>query len=47
MNAIGRRDTNDGRRRPKCERWGVVYDFEPGEQPAPPADPPAPPAPNP
>jgi hypothetical protein len=34
-------------RHTKCERWGVVYHFEPGEQPAPPADPPAPPTPNP
>ena len=50
MNATGRKDTNDGSRRTKCERWGVVYHFEPGEQPpTPPADPnPAtPPAPNP
>ena len=42
-----RKDLNDGSRRTKCERWGVVYHFEPGEQPATPADPPAPPAPNP
>ena len=43
-----RKDTNDGSRRTKCERWGVVYHFEPGEEPAPaPAPAPAPPAPNP
>lgn len=42
-----RKDPDAGSRRTKCERWGVVYHFEPGEQPAPPADPPAPPAPNP
>ena len=49
MNANGRKDTNDGSRRQKCERWGVVYHFEPGEQPAPAPNPnPAPnPAPNP
>lgn len=42
-----RKDTDDASRRKKCERWGVTYVFEPGEQPDPPADPPAPPAPNP
>ena len=43
MNPAGRKDTNDGSRRTKCERWGVVYHFEPGEPPpTPPADPPAP-----
>jgi hypothetical protein len=45
-----RKDPDAGSRRTKCERWGVVYHFEPGEQPpTPPADPnpPAPPAPNP
>ena len=40
-----RKDTNDGSRRTKCERWGVVYHFEPGEQPAP--EPAPAPAPNP
>ena len=44
-----RKDPDAGSRRTKCERRGVVYHFEPGEQPAPPADPnpPMPPAPNP
>ncbi len=42
-----RKDTNDGSRRTKCERWGVVYHFEPGEQPPTPPVPPTPPAPNP
>ena len=45
-----RKDPNDASRRTKCERWGVVYHFEPSEQPpTPPADPnpPAPAAPNP
>lgn len=49
MNPVDRKDPDAGSRRTKCERWGVVYHFEPGEQPAPPADPnpPTPPAPNP
>lgn len=44
-----RKDTNDGSRRTKCERWGVVYHFEPGEGPAPvpTPTPPTPPVPNP
>jgi hypothetical protein len=37
-----RKDTNDGSRRTKCERWGVVYHFEPGEQPPTPPAPPTP-----
>ena len=42
-----RKDTDDGSRRTKCERWGVVYHFEPSA-PAAPVTPPAnPPAPNP
>jgi len=43
MNAIDRKDPAAGSRRTKCERWGVVYHFEPGEQPAPAPNP----APNP
>lgn len=42
-----RKDLNAGSRRTKCERWGVVYHFEPGEQPPTPPTPPASPAPNP
>lgn len=44
-----RKDPDAGSRRTKCERWGVVYHFEPAEQPPTPPDPnpPTPPAPNP
>ena len=44
-----RKDPSDGSRRTKCERWGVVYHFEPGEGPAPVSTPtpPTPPVPNP
>ena len=43
MEYFFRKDTNDASRRQKCTRWGVVYVFEPGEQPAtPPANPPQP-----
>lgn len=38
-----RHETNDASFRQKCTRWGVVYVFEPGEQPDPaPVNPPAP-----
>lgn len=37
-----RKDPDASSRRQKCERWGVVYIFEPGEPGAPPANPPAP-----
>ncbi len=47
MNTADRKDPDAGSRRTKCERWGVIYHFEPGEQRTPPAAPPAPPAPNP
>ena len=47
MNAIDRKDPAAGSRRTKCERWGVVYHFEPGEQPAPAPNPNPDPAPNP
>lgn len=40
-----RKDPDDGSRRTKCERWGVVYHFEPSEQPPTPPTPPTPPAP--
>jgi len=42
-----RKDPDAGSRRTKCERWGVVYHFEPGEQPAPAPNPNPDPAPNP
>ena len=42
-----RKDPDAGSRRTKCERWGVVYHFEPGEQPAPAPNPNPAPAPNP
>lgn len=49
MNPTGRKDPDVGSRRTKCGRWGVVYHFEPAEQPPTPPDPnpPTPPAPNP
>ena len=31
-----RKDLEDGSRRPKCERWCLVYHFESGEAPVPP-----------
>lgn len=31
-----RKDPEDGSRRTKCERWGVVYHFSPSEPPVPP-----------
>jgi hypothetical protein len=34
-----RKDPSAGSRRQKCERWGVVYVFGQGEQPAPPPPP--------
>ncbi len=38
-----RKDLDDGSRRVKCERWGVVYHFDASAPPAPPpASPPAP-----
>lgn len=37
-----RKDPDASSRRQKCERWGVVYIFEPNEPGAPPANPPAP-----
>jgi len=45
-----RKDPDAGSRRTKCERWGVVYHFEPSEEPPTPTPNPAPnptPAPNP
>jgi len=42
-----RRDLDDSSRRQKCERWGVVYHFEPSAPPPTPPTPPTPPAPNP
>ena len=46
MTHASRKDADDGSRRTQCERWGVVYHFELGEQPAP-NPPDNPPAPNP
>ena len=37
-----RHDTDASSRRQKCERWGVVYVFEPNEPQPPPPNPPAP-----
>ena len=43
-----RKDPDDGSRRTKCERWGVVYHFESAPPaPVPPPTPPTPPPPTP
>lgn len=42
-----RKDPDPASRRVKCQRWGVVYIYEPGETPETPPAPTPPPAPNP
>lgn len=42
MEYFHRKDTDDGSRRTKCERWGVVYFFAPAATPPPSPNPPAP-----